>query len=41
MGSQKEKGRERAWGFLFSFFALIPHLGAYFTNSLNHKQKDA
>jgi hypothetical protein len=26
---------------IFPFFALISHLDSYFTNSLNHKQKDA
>jgi hypothetical protein len=28
-------------GSIFPFFALIPHLDAYLTNSLNHEQKDA
>jgi hypothetical protein len=36
------RGGELGGGFpIFPFFALFPHLDAYFTNSLNHKQKDA
>jgi hypothetical protein len=38
VGRQKKKGEKGLGGF---YFALFPHLDAYFTNLLNHKQKDA
>jgi hypothetical protein len=40
--TRRKRGEKGLGGsFYFPFFALFPHLDAYFTNSLNHKQKDA
>jgi hypothetical protein len=39
--ARRKRGEKGLGGFYFPFFALFPHLDAYFTNSLNHKQKDA
>jgi hypothetical protein len=40
--ARRKRGEKGLGGFYFPFlFALLTHLDAYFTNSLNHKQKDA